>query len=282
MIRGKQMVDLEFVVKKNQRLRKIIELPYFWVTAFGFDPPMFLRGLRMLPATIKEYFLLKNQNKRKGNQYKLRFLAPFFFCQSQSNGNMQDHYFIQDLYVAQKIYEKNPLKHVDVGSRVDGFIAHLATFRSVEVFDIRPMESNFQNIVFTKHDFMKPPLTDYCDSLSCLHSLEHFGLGRYGDPIDIDGHIKGLNSLHKILKPNGLLYLSVPIGPERIEFNGHRVLAVNSILEMTKDKFDLIEFSYIEDAGTLHQNVMLDKKKIDENFGCYYGCGIFVLKKVHD
>jgi hypothetical protein len=32
----------------------------------------------------------------------------------------------------------------------------------------------------------------YCDSLSCLHALEHFGLGRYGDPIDPRGHEKGI------------------------------------------------------------------------------------------
>lgn len=39
---------------------------------------------------------------------------------------------------------------------------------------------------FKQADLVRPVegMAGYCDSLSCLHALEHFGLGRYGDPID--------------------------------------------------------------------------------------------------
>ena len=37
------------------------------------------------------------------------------------------------------IYAARPEKHVDVGSRVDGFVAHVASFREIEVFDVRPI-----------------------------------------------------------------------------------------------------------------------------------------------
>lgn len=66
-------------------------------------------------------------------------------------------------------------------------------------------------------------MVNYCDSISSLHAIEHFGLGRYGDPIDYFGYLKALQNIAKIVKTGGTFYFSVPIGPQRIEFNAHRV-----------------------------------------------------------
>ena len=44
---------------------------------------------------------------------------------------------------------------------------------------------------------------EYCDSISSLHAIEHFGLGRYGDPIDYYGHIKAISNITKMLKKMG-------------------------------------------------------------------------------
>ena len=123
-------------------------------------------------------------------------------------------------------------------------------------------------------------LTDYCDSLSCLHALEHFGLGRYGDPVRWDGHLRGLDNLHRVLRSGGRLYLSVPIGPQRIEFNAHRVFAVDYLLGLLADKYVLERFSYVDDQGDLHEDVPLDAEEARNNFGCHYGCGIFELTKL--
>ena len=49
------------------------------------------------------------------------------------------------------------------------------------------------------------------DSVSCLHALEHFGLGRYGDKIEPKGHKYGIQNFSDIMVKNGILYLSVPI-----------------------------------------------------------------------
>ena len=75
-----------------------------------------------------------------------------------------------------------------------------------------------------------PGLAESTDSLSCLHALEHFGLGRYGDPVDYDGYLKGFDNLYRILKPGGRLYFSVPMGPQRIEFDAHRVFSMAYLL----------------------------------------------------
>jgi Caenorhabditis protein of unknown function, DUF268 len=96
-----------------------------------------------------------------------------------------------------------------IGSRIDGFVAHVALFREIEVLDIRPMREQIPNIVFRQVDFMREdqPLADYCDSVSCLHALEHFGLGRYGDPVDRDGHLRGFRNLRRILQGRHVLSL---------------------------------------------------------------------------
>eukprot|EP00295_Goniomonas_pacifica_P032666 CAMPEP_0175955904 /NCGR_PEP_ID=MMETSP0108-20121206/32760_1 /TAXON_ID=195067 ORGANISM="Goniomonas pacifica, Strain CCMP1869" /NCGR_SAMPLE_ID=MMETSP0108 /ASSEMBLY_ACC=CAM_ASM_000204 /LENGTH=191 /DNA_ID=CAMNT_0017282817 /DNA_START=23 /DNA_END=598 /DNA_ORIENTATION=+ len=45
-----------------------------------------------------------------------------------------------------------------------------------------------------------------------LSSLEHDGLGRYGDPINATADLTSMQELRKVIKPGGLLFLSVPVG----------------------------------------------------------------------
>jgi len=114
-------------------------------------------------------------------------------------------YFWQDLFVAKNIITQNPDRHVDVGSRVDGFIAHLACVREVEVFDIRPLSAKIENVSFTQWDLLSPreELDGVSDCVSCLHTLEHIGLGRYGDPVDPEGWKKGISSLARLIRKGG-------------------------------------------------------------------------------
>jgi SAM-dependent methyltransferase len=200
-------------------------------------------------------------------------------------GTMSGDYFHQDLLVARKIFLANPKRHVDVGSRIDGFVAHVAVFREIEVFDVREIKSSVKNIVFKQADLMQLPegMENYCDSISALHSVEHFGLGRYGDPIDCNGHVKAIRNITAILKPQGTLYFSVPIGTQRIEFNAHRVFSVQYLWDLLKDDYHLLSFSYVDDDGNFHENVEFLEEAVKRNFGCEYsrinGCGIFELKK---
>ncbi|MBL8992576.1 MAG: DUF268 domain-containing protein, partial [Spirochaetia bacterium] len=175
-----------------------------------------------------------------------------------------------------------PKRHIDVGSRIDGFVAHVAAFRKIEVLDIRPQSQKIKNMSFHQADLMSELPAKWIgnsDSLSCLHALEHFGLGRYGDPIDPMGHFKGLRNLLQIVKKGGRLYLSVPIGPQRIEFNAHRVFSVSWILRQIEKNARCERFSYVDDLGDLHEGVDLDHKNQESSFGCHFGCGIFEFIK---
>ena len=90
--------------------------------------------------------------------------------------------------------------------------------------------------------------------------------------IDPEGYIKGLRSLTKLLKPNGTLLLSVPIGIERVEFNAHRIFSVETILSLTESDYELISFAYIDDNDDFRNNT-----KTVEVPDMTYGCGLFDL-----
>lgn len=252
-----------------------------WFGGFGIDVYAFRRGIKGLSTVLDDYQQFKSQHIST-EQFPITFSYPCLGDRFEESGIASGHYFHQDLLVARKIYERSPACHVDIGSRLDGFVAHVASYRGIEVLDIRPITKKVHNIVFRQFDLMKPDgnFVEYCESLSCLHTLEHLGLGRYGDAIDVNGYWKGFETLFSILRPGGTLYLSVPIGPQRIEFNAHRVFSIRTILHMVAGKFDLIEFSYVDDDGDLYENVSLTEDVIESSFNCWYGCGIFELCKI--
>ena len=123
-------------------------------------------------------------------------------------------------------------------------------------------------------------LIDYTDSISSLHALEHFGLGRYGDPLDYYGYLKGLASITKILKTGGRFYFSVPIGEQRIEFNAHRVFSVSYLIKILSEDYKIENFSFVNDKGDFIKNQLLDPTLAEISYGCKYGCGIFELVKL--
>ncbi|UBM58909.1 DUF268 domain-containing protein [Marinilongibacter aquaticus] len=260
-------------------INKIRKGILFVLSYFGFYPVQLGQNLRGVFQYWSEYRLFKKQAKDYTN-WRFRFY-PIFTDKYDQSGKARGQYFYQDLHVANLIFKANPKKHVDVGSRIDGFVSHLASFREVEVLDIRPLDSDILNVKFKQADLMQmqDELRESTESLSCLHTIEHFGLGRYGDPIDADGHLKGLKSLTEMLKPAGLFYFSTQIGKSRIEFNAHRVFDVQYLLDVFRPDFDLELFSYIDDSDKLHTNVTLSDEDIARNFGCKLGCGIFVLRK---
>ena len=221
-------------------------------------------------------FLIRNYNSIKKNGFLISIL-PILSDKAMSSGVAKGHYFHQDLWAARRIKEYKPIKHIDIGSRIDGFIAHLLTFMNVTVIDVRSLDSKVNGLSFIQRDIMKPSSTQdlEADSVSCLHALEHFGLGRYGDPIDFEGWKKGIANITSIVCEKGRLYLSVPIGEQRIEFNAHRVFAPSTIInEVEQYGFSLYDFCFVDDNGDFFKSVNIEQAK-----HCDYGCGCFEFIK---
>lgn len=247
----------------------------------GYDPFVTVTAFRGLFSYIRDYLRFKKQLKND-TAFPFDAFYPIFKDRSTPAGVMNGHYFHQDLLVAQRIFLNNPQKHVDIGSRIDGFVAHIAAFRKIEVIDIRHQEIQIPNVTFRQADMMRLPygLMQYCDSLSSLHVIEHFGLGRYGDPIDAYGHLKGLASIYAMLQKGGTFYFSVPIGPQRIVFNAHRIFSLRYLLATLTPQYAIRAFSFVDDSGRLHANISLCDDLILNNCHCRYGCGIFELTKL--
>jgi len=262
-------------------LNKFISKAGHLLRTFGFSPNQFLPAVKGIPYYFRNKKELNKQLESSGSGFNITAYYPCFSDRFDKSGSIPLHYFYQDLYVARKLYGNSPKQHVDIGSRIDGFVAHTAVFREIEVIDIRDIKDTIPNVHFIRADLMADNFSykNYCDSVSCLHTIEHFGLGRYGDPVNVNGHIRGLKNITGMLKPGGRLYLSTVIGSQRIEFDAHRVFSVRYLLELVQADYDIECFSYIDDNNNFFPSAELTEKNIDNNFNCHYGCGIFELIK---
>ena len=230
-------------------LSKQFFLRIYWIifVQFGLNLVTFSKAVTSLPAYWRDLHTFSK--KYKG----LLKIKPCLHDRFSEAGASQSEYFWQDLLVARLIHDVNPFTHVDVGSRLDGFVAHVASFRELEVFDIRPISVDIPGVTYRKIDLMDKDsvltickeTNGYCDSLSCLHALEHFGLGRYGDIIDPYGYAKGFTNLAHLLLPGGRLYLSIPIGQERVEFNANWIFDPNTIVNLGIENGLSLEKLYI-------------------------------------
>ena len=118
----------------------LIRIHWLLATQFGFDPLKLLRSLRGVSRYLHDLSAF-----RKGYSGRI-LLKPCLQDWHGEGGTTKNEYFWQDLIVARKIFEANPSRHVDVGSRVDGFVAHIASFREIEVLDVRPIHAQVPEI----------------------------------------------------------------------------------------------------------------------------------------
>jgi hypothetical protein len=250
---------------------------------FGLDVRLFFRALFELPRYLK---ILYEFNKNYSGRLKF---TPCLHDRAEEGGVTKSEYFLQDLFVARRIFKDNPVCHVDVGSRVDGFVAHVASFREIEVFDVRSITAVIPGIIFRQGNFMDNEATKsyqnlekggYCDSVSCLHAIEHFGLGRYGDPIDPIGYQRGLSNLASLLSPEGILYLSTPIGQERVEFNANWVFDPRTIIQCANENnLQLEELWSVSVENSVVQQHGLNDLEINQLALEYYRLGLFIFRK---
>lgn len=259
----------------------LIKLHWLLSSQFGLNPQIFWRSLRGIPAFLRDLKTFK-----KGHQGKILIL-PCLHDRYEEGGETKSEYFWQDLLVAQAIHEAKPVKHVDIGSRIDGFVAHVASFRECEVFDVRPISTKVPGVVFHQADLMNPvtlPTTGgegYCDSLSCLHAIEHFGLGRYGDPINPVGYKQGIANMAKLLQSGGIFYLSTPIGDERVEFNSNWIFHPSTIVQVAENEGLKLQKLIIITPTNEQKLYQAETKKMADLTLQKYQLGLFIFTKTH-
>ena len=250
------------VLSSSTLLNKAKEMGDELVVVVTTIKPLFLKEIAIqltrdnIPFVLAEEVcneIIKNEMSEYNSLLKERetFMAKddkYFYpvyADRFADAGAIDSYFWQDLWAAEKILSDSPQMHYDIGSRIDGFIAHLsAAGQRVNLIDIRPLDTKIPGVSFTCADAtnLEGIEDGSIKSLSALCSLEHFGLGRYGDDINPEACFKCFDAISRKLALGGKLYISVPIGKEHIEFNAHRVYAAQTIVDAFS-KLKLIEFS---------------------------------------
>jgi hypothetical protein len=239
-----------------------------WAFAFLYPRPFI--GFIYLP----KYFKALSDYRNLDPNVKIGFadLQPCLGDWTVSTP-FDPHYFYQGAWAARKLKKTAPEKHIDIASSVL-MVSVLSGFIDTVFVDYRPLKANLSGLNSIPGDILALPFEDKSvNSLSCLHVIEHIGLGRYGDPLDPLGSLKAAKELQRILEQGGNLLVSLPIGRERICFNAHRVHSPSGVLELFSS-LRFVDFSYVDDAGVFHENAQLDQANHLD-----YGCGLFHFQK---
>lgn len=190
--------------------------------------------------------------------------------------DIEPHYTYHPAWAARIIARIRPTVHIDISS-VLSFCTILSAFVPVKFYDYRPAKLNLDNMTSETADLQQLLFDDgSIESLSCMHVVEHIGLGRYGDRLDPEGDLKAISELKRVLSPGGSLLFAVPIGVPKIMFNAHRIYSFDQIAEYFSD-LEMKEFSLITGDNNRGGLIRHAKKEMADNET--YGCGCFWFKK---
>jgi hypothetical protein len=188
--------------------------------------------------------------------------------------NFDAHYVYHPAWAARIVETIKPAKHIDISSTLH-FCSILSAFVPTEFYDYRPAKLNLSNLLSKEGDLNHLPFeTGSVESISCMHTIEHIGLGRYGDKIDPDGDLKAIAELQRVVKSCGNLLLVTPLGKSSLRFNAHRIYSFEMINNLFND-FELKNFSFVDDLD--HYVEDADPSIVKKSsFGC--GCFWYVKK----
>lgn len=227
----------------------------------------------------KQFEQLKKQEQSTLKRFALdESMQSPYLDEATATTGFDRHYVYHPAWAARIIKQINPAKHIDISSTLH-FCSILSAFIPVDFYDYRPANLVLNDLNSLAGDLLNLPFeSNSIESISCMHTVEHVGLGRYGDPMDYDGDLKAISELKRVLAPNGTLLFVVPLGAtDNIYFNAHRVYSKEHVLTLFKE-LELQEFTLIpedeKDGGlVVNPNAGLLKKQT-------YGCGCFWFKKL--
>ncbi len=256
---------LEALVRRHPAL---LRWAYRTVRCLG---PLLSHPLAAIPGYIR-FFRERRAYLAAGGRANAAELYPCLFDRVASTP-FDPHYFFQAAWLARRLAEVRPSRHVDVGSSVQ-MIGMLSAFVPVIFFDYRPLRAQLPGMSPVAGNIVRLPLRSLSlASLSCLHVIEHIGLGRYGDPCDPQGGEKAARELQRVVAPGGRLFLSLPIGRERVCFNAHRVHLPENVPKLFPE-LRLESFSFIDDAGKMNGGIAPSAAPAMD-----YGCGLFEFSR---
>lgn len=187
------------------------------------------------------------------------------------------HYVFHTAWAARILAERPPRRHVDISSCLR-FVTIASAFVPMDFYDWRPANISLSSLSTGQADLTKLPFADgSVPSLSCMHVVEHVGLGRYGDALDPQGDLKAFSELARVLAPGGRLLICLPMAEKpMLAFHAHRVYSYSQVIAslpgLTPERFDLIS------DNAMAEGMLMDAHESDLK-GQRYACGCFVFSK---
>ncbi|MHB8580863.1 MAG: DUF268 domain-containing protein [Ignavibacteriaceae bacterium] len=232
---------------------------YFNLNLIGF--------IKSLAWYLSDYFHFEKGSKSYNDQFKIYCMYPRLNDKTKFTP-LEPIYFFQDAWAAKKIFDLKPKHHYDVGSSAKT-ISIISQFVPTTMVDIRPLGLKLENLFFMEGSVLNLPFEDNSiESISSLCVIEHIGLGRYGDEIDILGSKKAIRELIRVSAHNGMILFSVPVDEEnKVFFNAHRAFTREYIITQF-NCCELIEEKYI------YGDSLFDMYCPEKGFGT----GLFLFK----
>lgn len=241
-------------------------------------PLVLISKLKHYVELKKTFSKFKKLSKESGGRFPITW-DNIFYIASDATGNTEfdAHYIYHTAWAARILAKIKPEFHVDISSTLH-FSSIVSAFLPVHFYDYRPARLELSDLSSGKADLLSLPFEDNSvNSISCMHTVEHVGLGRYGDQLDPDGDLKAISELKRVTAPSGDLLFVVPIGKPKILFNAHRIYSYAQIIEYFGKDFELHDFFLIPDNAVTHGVIY---KATEKNADAQsYGCGCFWFKK---
>ena len=255
-------------------------MKYFLERIRGMVPLSFylyqeLRNLPRYPAYIKEFLSFKKASDAGRFAIKWKDLYPCLNDKSPMS-SFDRHYVFHTAWAARILARIHPEEHVDISSLLR-FVVVLSAFIKTRFYEYRPAELKLNGLQSEVADLLALPFPDMSvPSLSCMHVVEHVGLGRYGDPLDCNGDLKAISELKRVLAKGGDLLFVVPVGKPKIMFNAHRIYSYDQIISYFEE-LELMNFTLI--PGSRKDNGLIEHATKEMADAQTYGCGCFWFKR---
>jgi hypothetical protein len=231
------------------------------------------------PEKLEQNFnLLRQQSQNDQRHVPSRDHWRTVLDEDAPHQGWDQHYVYHTGWAARILAATRPSKHVDVSSSV--YFASIASaIVPMDFYEHRRTDINdLPGLSCDQADLLHLPFRDdEIQSLSCMHVIEHIGLGRYGDAVNISGDRLAAMELSRSVAKGGQLLMVTPVGQPRLMYNAHRIYSYRMVLDMFPN-LRLKEFSMF----SVRQNKFIRNANpgfvADENHECG-ACGCFWFVK---
>ena len=235
-----------------------------------------ITNLYKIPNYLFQYYKFK-KNININNKWNIKFTDMLPILDEDSSVmSFDSHYVYHTGWASRVLKEIGTSKLVDISSSIM-FCSAVSAFIKVEHYDIRKTDFNLPGIECGQENLLNLSFNNNSiECLSCMHVIEHVGLGRYGDEININDDKTAANELIRVLSKNGFLLVVLPLGERsKIRFNAHRIYTFEIVINMFYG-LTIKEFSFYNDTTNEFKKNALPS----DILGSEYGCGCFVFQKI--